>query len=147
MKRNKTYKKSSSEDHCYDLLCGHFGQDDVERQVIIPGTRWLIDFYVRSIDTYVQFDGVYWHGLDRPIEVIARGITERDVQIQHKYLTDRAQNDWFKAHGKYLVRITDEEFERLGERSIAELLSSDHVGRKRSCSRGAMEKSMPSDCT
>jgi hypothetical protein len=61
----------------------------------------------RSIDTYVQLDGVYWHGLDRPIELIAEHRTKRDVQIHKKWATDREQDAWFAERGMKLVRITD----------------------------------------
>jgi very-short-patch-repair endonuclease len=73
-----------------------------------------IDFYIPSIDTYMQFDGEYWHGLDRPLEMIAEGKTSRDVQIYKKWQTDREQDAWFKEHGMRLVRITDREFRHMG---------------------------------
>jgi hypothetical protein len=108
MKLSGTYRKSKSEDQCYDLLCECFGADDVERQVRI-NDRWAIDFYIKSIDTYVyvQFDGVYWHGLDRPIELIAEHRTKRDVQIHKKWATDREQDAWFSERGMKLIRISD----------------------------------------
>ena len=78
------------------------------RQYVVH--RWPIDFYIKSIDTYVQLDGVYWHGLDRPIEAIAEHRTKRDVQIHKKWLIDRQQVEWFASRGLRLVRITDQEF-------------------------------------
>src|SRR3990167_7387115 len=105
MVRNGSYFSSRPEERCYELLCEKFGAGDVERQVWV--NRWPIDFYVKSIDTYVQEDGVYLHGLDRPIEVIAERRTEKDRQIHEKWLTDRRQNAWFVKNGKRLVRITD----------------------------------------
>jgi len=109
MKRNGTYGHSKPEDHLYTLLINHFGADDVERQVVPPECtkQWMIDFHVKSLDLYIQLDGVYWHGLDRPIDVIAEGLTKRDVQIYHKYLTDRAQDEWFRTRGLKLLRLTD----------------------------------------
>jgi len=105
MKCNGTYAKSKPEDRMYELLCKLFGFANVERQVTIH--KWPIDFYVKSIDVYVQLDGVYWHGLDRPIEVIAEHKTNRDVQIHKKWSTDREQDQWFSTQGLKLVRITD----------------------------------------
>lgn len=114
MKRNGTYRKSSVEDQVYDYLCSTFGDDQVERNVMI-NDKWPIDFYVKSIDTYIQLDGVYWHGLDRPIEEIAKHKTPRDAQIHKKWMTDRAQDAWFKERGMTLKRLTDVQFLR-GER-------------------------------
>ena len=108
MKHNGSYCKSKDEDLCYELLCCLFDVDDVVRQVTIPGTRWAIDFYVKSIDTYIQFDGAYWHGLDRPIEIIAEHMTKRDTLIHKKWLTDREQDEWFAQRNQRLIRITDE---------------------------------------
>lgn len=73
-------------------------------------------FYIPEIDTYVQFDGVYWHGLDRPLEEIAKYKTKRDVQIYKKWLSDREQDRWFKEQGMKLVRITDIQY--LKERDV-----------------------------
>lgn len=107
MKRNGSYRKSKPEDELYEKLCAEHDTENVQRQVPVTGTRWLIDFYVKSIDTYIQFDGVYWHGLDRPIEEIAKHRTKRDVQIHKKWLTDREQDEHFKSRGLRLIRITD----------------------------------------
>lgn len=92
---------------------------DVQVQVWINDR--CIDFYVPCIDTYVQFDGAYWHGLDRPIELIAEGRTPRDVQIYKKWQTDREQDAWFKEHGMRLVRITDREFRQMGNAVLEKL--------------------------
>lgn len=112
MKRNGTFKKpSKSEVACYDALCEIFGADDVHQQVLM-NERWPIDFYVVSIDTYVQEDGVYWHGLDRPIEEIALHKTKKDVNIYQKWKVDRVQDEWFEQAGKRLVRLTDLEIKQ-----------------------------------
>lgn len=108
MKANGTYGKSKSEDEFFELLCKRFGEDNVERQVNING--WSIDFKVN--DTYIQFDGVYWHGLDRDIEVIKEFKNPRDKVIYKTFLRDQEQNNWFAQQKIKLVRITDHEFKR-----------------------------------
>src|SRR6478735_2487862 len=56
MKKNGTYGRlSKQETMLYDLLVEKFGENDVKRQVLV-NDRWPIDFYVRSIDTYIQYD-------------------------------------------------------------------------------------------
>lgn len=108
MKRECSYGKSRSEDKFYDLLVETYGSFDVERQKRI--NHWSIDFYVKSINTYVQFDGVYWHGLDRPIEIIQQFKNKRDVRIYSSWLNDLKQNCWFEINNLRLVRVTDVEF-------------------------------------
>jgi hypothetical protein len=109
MKRNGTYRKSSTEDAMYAYLCGVYGLDQVQRNVWMNG-KWPIDFYVKPINTYMQLDGVYWHGLNRPIEVIKQFKKPRDVKIYRKWLTDREQNEWFRERDLKLVRLTDLQF-------------------------------------
>ena len=109
MKANGTYRKSSVEDALYVYLCDKHGVEQIVRNALV-NNRWPIDFYVKSIDTYVQLDGVYWHGLDRPIEVISEHRTKRDAQIHKKWLTDREQDRWFREQGLNLIRLTDVQF-------------------------------------
>jgi very-short-patch-repair endonuclease len=71
---------------------------------------WNVDIYVPELDTYVQFDGTYWHGLDRPIEIIRESRSACDTTIYKKWSTDREQDAWFSANGKRLIRVTDDEF-------------------------------------
>jgi hypothetical protein len=77
----------------------------IDQQVPIDhGGRkpWLIDAYVRQIDTYVELDGVFWHGLDLPYDKLHES-------KRRKYDADRAQDEWFRSHGLRLVRVTDKE--------------------------------------
>lgn len=110
MKRNGTYRKSKPEDLLYVILCTQYGADDIERQVYVPGTpkQWSFDFLIRSSGAYVQLDGVYWHGLDRPLEEHRQSMNPRSNSIVKKYETDRAQELWFVEHKLHLLRITDD---------------------------------------
>lgn len=107
-KREGTYTRSKIENNFYKTLCNIFSQNDIERQVIING--WSIDFYIKSIDVFVQFDGVYWHGLNRPIEVIKEFKKSRDKTIFGTWLRDIKQNEWFTQQKMTLVRITDKTY-------------------------------------
>ena len=69
-----------------------------------------IDFYISSIDTYVQFDGVYLHGLDRSFEEISLFKNPRDKTILGTFKRDLLQAETFKSLGFILVRITDKDF-------------------------------------
>jgi hypothetical protein len=87
------------------MLHHWYGVDNVQQQVEIQhGGRkpWLIDFYVLPIDTYVEADGVFWHGLNMPYE-------ELHESRRSQYDRDRIQDEWFRTCGHRLVRITDEE--------------------------------------
>ncbi len=62
-----------------------------------------IDFFVSTTLVYFQLDGVYWHGLDRPI------VKQTNTTIQKTMLRDKKQIDWFQKNNKKLVRITDKQ--------------------------------------
>jgi hypothetical protein len=107
MKRNGTYRSSKPENKLYLLLCEKFGEKSIERNIPIVGTRWSIDFFVRTKNVYIQFDGLYWHGLDRPIEIISEYKNKRDIIIHKKWLTDRKQDEWFSNKGLILLRLVE----------------------------------------
>ena len=114
MKKNGTYKKSKSEDKFYEFLCEKFDKDDIERQKLIDGHNQPIDFYIKSIDIYIQFDGVYWHGLHKPINILREEAktSKRTANLYKCYYKDKRQNKWFLKNNLKLVRVTDKEFEK-----------------------------------
>lgn len=129
MKRNGSYNKSKGEEEFYDLLCEMFDEEDIERQVKLNSSR--IDFYLSSIDTYIEFDGVYWHGLDRKIEEISRHSTERDKAIHKKWLHDRKLDFWCFDNSKKLVRITDVEFREMKKNKNFDSLKEKLLGTRK----------------
>ena len=107
MKRNGSYgkKMTKPEKAFQEYLHDRFGCDDIEYQKFI--NRWPIDFYIKSLDAYIQVDGVYWHGLDRSVEEIQMFRSPRDRAIWAKMQTDKKQDEWFKAVGMKLFRINE----------------------------------------
>ena len=89
-------------------MVGIFGNDVVERHVIING--WDIDFYVKSISAYVQYDGKYYHGTGRTLDEVSEKKTKTDVTIYDTMLRDIKQIEWFSTHELLLVRISEKEF-------------------------------------
>ena len=122
MKKRGSYKTSKREEAIYRVLTLQFGQDSVDRQVYV-NRRWHIDFYVNPIKTFIQFDGVYWHGLDRSLDEICLLKSPRDVIILKKYNTDREQDQWFAEQKLKLVRITDHVWNN-DERFLQQLIAS-----------------------
>jgi hypothetical protein len=113
-KKNGTYLKSKIEDELYVLLKNIYST--VERQLIING--WNIDFYINNIDVYLQFDGVYWHGLDRKIEEIKLFKNKQDKVIYSTYCRDKLQNAYFKTNNLKLIRLTDKQFSSMNKENI-----------------------------
>lgn len=112
MCRNGTHRRSSYEHRLEALLVTRYGRDSVVAQdVSLTGHRHPLDFYVKSIDTFIEVDGEYWHGLDRPIDVIARLENKGDAKVMAKWQWDRALDRRCRDEGVTLVRITDRELD------------------------------------
>lgn len=100
------------------ILVSSFGKDAVKQQVRMG--RWTVDFYVVPLDVYVELDGVYWHGLDRPMDVIERCGTLTDRKILGTWHKDRLQDAWFGDNGIRLIRITDKELRGYDDADVLE---------------------------
>ena len=124
MKKNGTYGKSKIEDAFYCTLCKIFTKKDVDRQITLSENNWSIDFYIKSIDTYIQFDGVYWHGLNRPIKEIKESKNPRDEKILKTYYRDIEQNRWCNENNIKLIRITDVEYSASTQSEIKEKITN-----------------------
>lgn len=107
MKEHGSYKQSQEEQK-FGLWLE--SQWEVTTHVVVNST-WPIDFYLPKFDLYLQFDGVYWHGLDRPIAEIRASSVPRDRVIARKWQTDRDQEVWFANNGMCLLRIRSDEFD------------------------------------
>ena len=61
-RRNGTYKRSKSEDLFYKKLCCVFGVENVVRQFTSDLYPFACDFYIRSKNLYIEYQGHYTHG-------------------------------------------------------------------------------------
>ena len=111
MRRNGRANSSAPEEMMANLLIARYGIDEVERHStnLSVDKRESIDFHVKRLDLYIQVDGEYWHGLDRPIsEVMTRSGKHGDM-IRRKWQRDRALDERCRKDGIHLTRITDRE--------------------------------------
>lgn len=105
MKRNGTYRTSHKEDTVYMLLCEIYESQNVERSKRV--CNWLMDFYIKTIDVYVQFDGAYWHGLNRSVADIMSSSSLRDKVILSTIERDKKREAYFACENMHLVRIIE----------------------------------------
>ena len=91
-----------------------------------------IDIYVLTGDVYIQFDGVYYHGLDRPYDQLS-------PVIRRKYDRDRAVDALFSRLGLRLIRVTDKRWASMGEADRARWLR-DEVLQDAHCSEANAEE-------
>lgn len=62
LKLRSTYTKSKVEDVFYTKLVSIYGENDVERQYKSIDYPYACDFYVKSRDLYIEFNGHWTHG-------------------------------------------------------------------------------------
>lgn len=123
-KSGKT-RTSSQEERVYKALCSLFDSSQIQRNADNPSLkdkRTTIDFLVVSA-IYIQIDGVYWHGLDRDIELIKQSSSPRDKAIYRKYLRDRQLDEFVIKNQIKFFRMTDIEINNLTDKELKEALS------------------------
>lgn len=121
--KNGTFVTSKTELQFFELLKFAFGEENV-----IHGKRvnkWPIDFYVTNTNVHYQFDGDYWHGLDRDRTTLESSTNRRDKAILGKMKNDLEQNEWFSLNGFRLVRVSESSYHSFlrGDLSILSLLT------------------------
>jgi very-short-patch-repair endonuclease len=112
--KNGTCSKSKIEERIAQIL----DSNNIKYERQVPKIKQWIDFYLISMDLYIQIDGVYWHGLNRPIEIIAEGNTSQDKKIYKQVLRDNKLNQYMKNNGLNLLRITDEQINKMSDDDV-----------------------------
>lgn len=62
LKKHHTFNTSKPEEELYKILCDIYGNDNVKRQFKSKLYPWSCDFYIKSINTYIELQGYYTHG-------------------------------------------------------------------------------------
>ena len=61
-KLNGTFKASKQEDKVYEILCEKFTKDDIVRQYKSEKYPFSCDFYIKSLDLYIECNFSWTHG-------------------------------------------------------------------------------------
>ena len=60
--KNKTHTKSKEEDKVYNLLLTKFTKDDIIRHYKSKLYPYQCDFYIKSLDLYIEYNSYWTHG-------------------------------------------------------------------------------------
>lgn len=101
------FQSSKVEDNLFKMLTSAF--KEVHRHVEMNG--WDIDFYIKDNDTYVNMNGVYWHGRDTTNEQLSESLTKQSKTILGTKMRDALREKWFLENKKKLVIIWEDELE------------------------------------
>ncbi len=118
--QNGSCSKSLPEEVMYEYLVDYYGFDNVQRQKRLFN-QW-IDFYIPITNVYIQVDGVYWHGLNRPVEIIKLQKTSQDKKIYKQILRDEKLNDYCMSNNIKLIRLTDKDLNTKTKEEIYAML-------------------------
>lgn len=108
MRRNKTWKSSKPEDRLYEKLVKKY--PSTQRQA--PAGRWSMDFYIPEIDTYINLNGIYWHGRNRTENELISSVSTQDKVILETQRRDKKREAWFKERNLKLVIVWEDEIEK-----------------------------------
>ena len=61
-KQNNSFSTSGPEERLYNILCDEFSPGDIDRQHIDATYPYACDFYIKSINLYIELNGFYAHG-------------------------------------------------------------------------------------
>ena len=62
-KENESYGKSKEEDYIFELLCNKFDKSDIYRQYDSDERYpFACDFYIKSLDMFIEYNGFWSHG-------------------------------------------------------------------------------------
>lgn len=126
-KRTGVYASLSSKDEnrFYEWLKQNYYDFIIERWIIMFEQK-EIDFKLTKDDIviYIEFDGIFWHGLDKSLIDIAILSENSDLHYKryNKYFEDRKLDKIFKEKELKLVRITDKEFKKCEKDNNYELI-------------------------
>ena len=81
--KNNTYKKSIAEDNFYNKLLMFFEQYDIVRGYVDSRYPYNCDFYIKSKDLFIEYQGHYTHGYEPYDETNIRHIEYlEDMQLR-----------------------------------------------------------------
>ncbi len=125
-KKNGRSPISKIEKKFGDFLIQNFGAVDAQVEI----NNWLIDFFIPSLETYVQFDGDYWHGSNMSVEQLLEQANEKPqfFTIAGTKIRDLQKVEWFLKNNKKLVRIKESIFKQKKYDEILSLLKEPSHG-------------------
>lgn len=86
-----TFNTSSVEELVYDRLVHHFGNDDILRQYVSEKYPFVCDFYIKSLELYIELN-VHWTHGGRPFDKDS----EDCLKVEQDWLLKSRNSDFYK---------------------------------------------------
>lgn len=81
--RSAPQTTSNQELQFYKILCDFYGQDNVVHKFKLQESGHEYDFYVKSLNLIIEFDGDYWHGNKECFELTDKMKQQFNIDISH----------------------------------------------------------------
>ena len=95
-KKNKTFNTSKLEEQCYLDLLTKF--NDIERQYKCERYPFACDFYIKSLDTFIEIQGTWFHG-NHPFNENDKN----DLELLNKW-KQKTSNNYKRAIDTWTIR-------------------------------------------
>lgn len=90
MKKNRTSKFSKAENKVYDMLCEKLSKENIIRQHRSKLYPFNCDFYIKSLNMYIEYQGFYTHNF-KPYNIN----DENDIKQAEEFLNNpKRYNTW-----------------------------------------------------
>ena len=90
MKKNRTSKFSKAENKVYDMLCEKLSKENIIRQHRSKLYPFNCDFYIKSLNMYIEYQGFYTHNF-KPYNID----DENDIKQAKEFLNNpKRHNTW-----------------------------------------------------
>lgn len=99
--KNKSFNSSETEDNLYKLLIDKFGEYNVKRQYASERYPFLCDFYIKSLDLYIELNAFWTHGGHYYDDN-----NESDVNLAKSWLI-KGENSSFYKKAYYVWTVSD----------------------------------------
>ncbi len=124
MLKNKSFTRSKPEEHLLEFL--RIVDPDIVHHKKHPEVNHVIDYYSPKYDTWIQFDGVYWHGKNTTEEKLRQDprFNFRDSNASGIY--NNIQNDKIQNENiPNLIRFWEDDFSvALKNNNVIKLIES-----------------------
>ena len=99
--KNKSFNSSKIEDDLYELLIDKFDKCDIKRQYKSAKYPFLCDFYIKSLDLYIELNAFWTHGGHYYDDN-----DEHDVNLAQSWLI-KSQNSIFYEKAYHVWTVSD----------------------------------------
>ena len=98
-RKNSSFNISTKEDHLYDIIKNNF--PDVKRQYSSNFYKYVCDFYIPSLDLYIEYQGTWTHG-NHPYNE-----TDNNDIIRKEFMEEKSQTSKFYMNALRVWTISD----------------------------------------